>query len=105
MADIERDARIFERDKYTCMYCGWKGDTFEKWRYLIVDHFKPKRCFRSNRTFDFESYSSDTNLVTACLVCNLTKADREFPTLEDARENFQKWLDRERRDYDQFFVC
>lgn len=105
MADIERDARIFRRDHSVCAYCGWKGDTFEKWRYLIVDHFKPKRGFRSNGIFDLNSYNADANLVTACVVCNLTKADREFPTLEDAKKSFQEWLRGERGDYDQFFSC
>jgi 5-methylcytosine-specific restriction endonuclease McrA len=104
MADIERDQRIFHRDEFTCTYCGWKGDTFEKWRYLVVDHFKPKGCFQSARGFDFQSYYADDNLRTACVDCNLMKADREFATPEEAKAKIQEWIKGERRAYERFFA-
>ncbi len=91
---IQRDARIFQRDDFTCQYCGYKGDTFEKWRYLVVDHFKPRAR---------AGMESDDNLKTSCMDCNIVKRSLEFATIEDAREAFQPWIRKEREDYEKFF--
>jgi len=101
---IERDARIFQRDNFTCQYCGWKGDTFEKWRYLVVDHFKPKHCFLSPTGFDFRSYHADENLQTSCVDCNSMKCDNVFQSVTDAAAKIKGWIAGERRDYEKFFV-
>jgi hypothetical protein len=104
MADLERDARIFKRDGFICRYCGWVGDTFEKWRYLVVDHFEPRGCFQSSLAFDFRSYQADENLLTACVDCNLMKSDRKFATVEEAVAEIKKWVKGERQDYEKFFA-
>ena len=57
---------ILRRDHYTCQYCGRRGDR------LTVDHVVPR-----SRGGD----TTWTNVVAACLRCNLHKGNR---TLEDA---------------------
>jgi 5-methylcytosine-specific restriction endonuclease McrA len=55
--------RIFERDEFTCIYCGRspaKGDNC----VLVVDHVDPVIDGGSNEA---------SNLVTACYVCNKGK--------------------------------
>src|SRR5262249_39110328 len=57
---------ILRRDHYTCQYCGRRGDR------LTVDHVVPR------------SKGGDTawtNVVAACLRCNLAKGNR---ALEEA---------------------
>lgn len=93
---IKRDLHILVRDKFTCVYCNYVGDTFEKWRYLTVDHFKP----RSEGGSDDES-----NLVTACVDCNQIKKAEVFPTLETARAKMRVYLNKERADYDKHFAA
>ena len=91
---ILRDARIFKRDHFTCQYCGYRADTFEKWRYLAIDHFKPRSR---------GGPEGDDNLKTACMDCNFMKTDKEFATLEEAATKIKEWIEIERRDYDKFF--
>lgn len=52
--------RIFERDDFTCQYCGSRGIRLE------CDHVIP--VSRGGE-------SEDTNLVTACFSCNRSKRD------------------------------
>lgn len=52
---------IFERDSWTCVYCG------EKDKPLECDHVHPVSRGGSNE---------DSNLVTACLPCNRSKKDK-----------------------------
>jgi 5-methylcytosine-specific restriction endonuclease McrA len=91
---ILRDARIFKRDDFTCQYCGYEADTFEKWRYLVVDHFKA----RSRGGLE-----GDDNLKTACMDCNFMKSNIEFANLEEARQKIKEWIEMERKDYGNFF--
>ncbi len=58
---------ILRRDGYTCQYCGRRGER------LTVDHIVPRS--RGGET-------TWTNVVAACLRCNLRKGNR---TLEEAR--------------------
>lgn len=53
--------RIFERDGYTCRYCG-NGEYPRDW--LVVDHVDPVGA------------TDDANLVTACRPCNKRKGGR-----------------------------
>jgi 5-methylcytosine-specific restriction endonuclease McrA len=97
MRKINRDARIFARDGFRCVYCGYVGNTFERWRYLIVDHFKARA--RGG------SYDAEKNLVTACLDCNSIKSDEDFGTVEEAKAKFETlYLPNERRDFDKYFA-
>lgn len=93
---IERDLQIFGRDKFACAYCNYVADTFEKWRYLTVDHFNP----RSEGGTDDES-----NLVTACVDCNLIKSGEVFPTRDAARAKMSVYLAKERADYKKHFAA
>ena len=53
-----RRNRIYERDSYSCIYC---GHSMEDGASLTLDHIIPL-CSGGSRL--------DTNLVTACLTCN-----------------------------------
>ena len=68
--------KIFERDNYTCHYCGSKV-TKEN---ATLDHFRP-----SSRGGD----NSKENLVTSCLDCNSIKSGRTF---EEAAPDLLKRL-------------
>ena len=51
---------VFERDDYTCQYCGEVGGRLE------VDHIKP---------FSKGGSEKKVNLVTSCFSCNRSKGD------------------------------
>lgn len=53
--------RIFERDDFTCQYCGARGVALE------CDHIIPSSRGGSN---------GDDNLATACRACNRTKRNK-----------------------------
>ena len=61
--------RIFELDQFECVYCGRNGQ-------LTLDHLLPRSKGGSD---------DDTNLVTACLTCNLRKANGQPPPLRYGR--------------------
>lgn len=54
---------IFERDKYTCQYCGGKFDR----RDLNLDHVLPR---------DRGGQTTWENIVCSCIPCNTRKANR-----------------------------
>jgi 5-methylcytosine-specific restriction endonuclease McrA len=94
---INRDVRIFARDGFRCRYCGYLGNTYETWRYLTVDHFKPRA-----KGGDFRA---EENLVTACMDCNIIKSDGEFATTEEAKAKFEsEYLPKERFDFEKYFA-
>jgi len=62
---IEIRARIFQRDDYTCQYCGIRGGRLE------CDHVVP--VSRGGQTVE-------ENLKTACFSCNRSKRNK---TLEE----------------------
>jgi len=63
---------VFERDDFTCVYCGKRGDCLE------VDHKIP---FIKGGSDEIE------NLVTSCVRCNRQKRDK---TYEEYRERRRK---------------
>ncbi len=71
--------RIFKRDNFTCQYCGWSGDNFEKWYIasLCIDHVKPQS---KGGTDD------DSNLVVSCHACNLYKGGIPCESFAEAKE-------------------
>lgn len=95
MAAIERNVRIFARDGFHCVYCDYDGSTFERWRYLAVDHFIPRS---SGGTED------DQNLVTACIDCNVMKGKYKFTTVGEARVAIAEWIAGERRVFEVCFA-
>ena len=60
---------VFQRDGFTCVYCGFDGNGFDRWRQLTVDHLKPVSAGGTD--------SSD-NLVTACNFCAVATSWMEF---------------------------
>lgn len=54
-------SRIFQRDNYTCRYCGQRGGLLE------IDHYIPLSRGGDNQ---------DDNLVTACRKCNRSKKNQ-----------------------------
>lgn len=71
---LSKRARIFQRDKYKCQYCGIKtGKYHPVYRRILtvddltLDHIKPKSK---------DGETKPKNLVTACKDCNQKKKDR-----------------------------
>jgi 5-methylcytosine-specific restriction endonuclease McrA len=70
--------RIYIRDNFTCQYCGWQGDTFEKWfvANFAIDHITPVHAGGTD---------ADENLVLSCHACNLYKGRTVCANLMDAK--------------------
>ena len=71
---------IFERDNYTCQYCGRSGaSNFDEWNqaWFAIDHVKPKKHDGSN---------NPDNLVVACHTCNSVKGSDMCNSVEEGKE-------------------
>lgn len=62
-------ARVFNRDRWKCVYCGYDGNGETKCFFLEVDHLDP-----TTKTEDDFDPEFDDNKVTACTYCNKKKA-------------------------------
>jgi 5-methylcytosine-specific restriction endonuclease McrA len=91
----ERNARVFARDTFHCVYCDFDGSTFVGWRYLAVDHFLPRAAGGTD---------DEKNLVTACCDCNFMKGKFRFATVAEARLQIGKWVAQERQIFEWDFV-
>lgn len=80
--DPERRLELFERDHWTCQYCGDKVTETN----VTLDHFVPQ-CKGGGHT--------KTNLRTSCLVCNSIKSGKTFD--EAAPLILKSIQDRKRR--------
>jgi len=87
----EVELEVFKRDNFTCQYCGFVGDTFEKWAFLIIDHFIPKSK---------DGNDNPDNLVTSCSLCNFMKGDKNFSDMDEARKEIKKWWNKMRSYYE-----
>ena len=56
---------IFDRDEWTCQYCGDPVDT----KNIVLDHYIPQHAGGDN---------SKENLKTACIPCNSVKSGKSF---------------------------
>ena len=78
---LSKDARqyiIFERDDFTCFYCG-KTSYTDKVK-LHVDHIFPR---------SLGGISTADNLVTACQLCNLSKHTRLIRNIDRVYQEIQ----------------
>jgi hypothetical protein len=70
---------IYERDKFTCQYCGRCGAAdFDEWlvAWFAIDHVIPlKHCGKDE----------DSNLVVACHVCNTMKGQEPCSSVEEGK--------------------
>jgi len=86
---------IYERDNFTCQYCGLNASKdFDTWWYanFNIDHIKPRRHGGTD---------DPSNLALSCHTCNLYKKDSLCHSLEEAREiigkkrqQAEKWFTR-----------
>lgn len=75
---------IFERDKFTCQYCGLDASrNFDTWwtANMNIDHVVPKK---------HGGEKNSQNLVVACRACNLYKGSTPCSSIEEAREIVNK---------------
>jgi 5-methylcytosine-specific restriction endonuclease McrA len=78
--------RIFKRDEFKCMYCGFSGKgSFENWLQLTIDHIRPLRFIEDN---------SDENLATCCNYCNLLT--NRIPEYDETSKDLIKEMKRKR---------
>ncbi len=84
------DEQVFQKDGFRCVYCGFDGRSFEGWRFLVVDHFRPRSKGGAD---DLD------NLVTACMSCNSMKSDNEWPSLAEARKALDTWGEQMRSEW------
>ncbi len=62
-------ANTYERDHFTCIYCGFDGRTFDAWLQLSIDHIRPKNCGGND---------DPENLAVACGSCNCITSRMKF---------------------------
>lgn len=70
--------KTYERDRYTCQYCGYNLKNATKFQALHIDHIKPWSSMGGN---------SLKNLVVSCQECNLIAGERWFDNF-DAKKKF-----------------
>ena len=61
---FKKRIKVYNRDNFTCQYCGWKNGTNKGDRILHIDHIIP---------IFYGGTNNINNLVTSCYKCNLHK--------------------------------
>ena len=79
--------KVYERDAYTCQYCGFNLEEAVEFKALHIDHIKPWAVRGGN---------SLNNLVVACETCNLIASDKWFDNFMDKKEFILQELERKR---------
>lgn len=69
--------KVYERDRYTCQYCGYNLKDSPVFMPLHIDHIKP---------WSAQGGNSMNNMVVACRDCNLLASDKWFTNLEEKKE-------------------
>jgi len=76
--------KIFQRDNYTCQYCGYNPDTLSVSRDLTIDHIYP--------IIEGGSFIDNNNLITACKLCNSLANAKAFNSFKDKKDYIQARL-------------
>lgn len=71
----------YQRDNYTCVYCGFDGRTFDNWLQLSVDHILPRSSGGGNEL---------ENLATSCRSCNSITSRMVFAKKLPRKEIIEK---------------
>lgn len=69
--------KVYERDKYTCQYCGFNFENAKYFQPLHIDHIKPWSAQGGNSMY---------NLVVSCQECNLIAHNKWFKDFLDKKE-------------------
>lgn len=69
--------KVYERDRYTCQYCGYNLQYAKEFLPLHIDHLKP---------WSAQGGNSLNNLCVACQECNLIASDKWFHSFEEKKE-------------------
>ena len=69
--------KCYERDRYTCQYCGYNLSCTSKFLPLHIDHIIP---------WSSQGGNALSNLVVSCQDCNLIASDKWFSTFEEKKE-------------------
>jgi 5-methylcytosine-specific restriction endonuclease McrA len=85
--------KIFERDGYKCVYCGWDG-TQDLRAYMLLepDHLVPR---------DKGGSPDADNVVTSCHICNNMKGQQVFRSIEEANSEIERYYENVKRDRHQ----
>lgn len=75
--------KAYERDQYTCRYCGYNFKICEEFRPLHIDHIKPHAASGSNAL---------NNLAVSCSVCNLIASSKWFTDFLDKKTFIREQL-------------
>jgi len=70
----QQNARIFKRDGWKCVYCGYNGGGPDRYLFLELDHLDP-----NTKTDDDYDEEHDCEKVTACAYCNKLKS--QYPPI------------------------
>lgn len=65
-----QNARVFNRDGWKCVYCGYEGNSPKTYVFLEADHLDP-----ATKTDDDYDPEHDDEKVTACNCCNKLKGN------------------------------
>lgn len=88
--------KIFERDRYRCVYCGWDGSLdLRAYMLLEPDHFVP---------LDKDGSPDADNVVTSCHLCNNMKGRQVFKSIEDTKKELEKYYEDVKRDWHQKMI-
>lgn len=68
--------KVYERDRYTCQYCGYNLKEATEFRPLHIDHIIPWTASGSN---------SMNNLVVSCASCNLRASNKWFQNFQEKK--------------------
>ena len=81
----ELEKNVYQRDRWTCVYCGFDGRSFDSWMQLTLDHVMPQHL---------EGEHLENNLVACCHACNSITNRMKFES-EQSRDEILS-LKRER---------